>query len=270
MIADTFIRRPVTAMVVAIIITIVGILAIFNLPVSQYPDITPPVVQVSAQFTGADARTVEQTVATPIETQVNGVPGMEYMQSNSTNNGQMSLNVYFNVGTNIDIAALDVQNRVNLATPQLPDEVRRIGLTVRKRNPSILMVVAIYSPNGTHNIKFLDNYTNIFIRDAILRVPGVGDVFTRADDFSMRIWLLPDHLARLGITATDVINALSAQNIQVAAGAVGAPPQPPDQAFEFTAFVNGRLSTEEEFQNIIVKSKPEEGSLVYLKRCCTR
>jgi hydrophobic/amphiphilic exporter-1 (mainly G- bacteria), HAE1 family len=265
MIADTFIRRPVTAMVVAIIITIVGILSIFNLPVSQYPDITPPVVQVSGQFIGADAQTVEQTVATPIETQVNGVPGMAYMQSNSTNNGQMTLNVYFKVGTDVDIAALDVQNRVNLATPQLPDEVRRIGLTVRKRNPSILMVVAIYSPKDTHSIEFLDNYTNIFIRDAILRVPGVGDVFTRADDFSMRIWLLPDQLARMGITASDVINALTAQNVQVAAGAIGAPPQSPNQAFEYTAFVNGRLTTAEEFRNIIVKSKPEDGSLVYLK-----
>lgn len=265
MIADTFIKRPVTAMVVAIVITIIGILAMVNLPVSQYPDITPPVVQVSGQFIGADAQTVEQTVATPIETQVNGVPGMAYMQSNSTNNGQMSLNVYFNVGTNVDIAALDVQNRVNLATPQLPDEVRRIGLTVRKRTPSILMVVAIYSPQNTHRIEFLDNFTNIFIRDAVLRVPGVGDVFTRADDFSMRIWLLPDQLARLGITAQDVINALLAQNIQVAAGSIGAPPQPPNQAFEYTAFVNGRLTTVEQFQKVIVKSKPQEGSIVYLK-----
>jgi HAE1 family hydrophobic/amphiphilic exporter-1 len=265
MIADTFIKRPVTAMVVAIIITSVGIISLFNLPISQYPDITPPVVQVGGQFIGADAQTVEQTVTTPVETQVNGVPGMEYMQSNSTSNGQMSLNVTFNVGTNVDIAALDVQNRVNLATPQLPEQVRRLGLTVRKRNPSILMLVAIYSPKGTHNIEFLDNYTNIFIKDALLRVPGVGDVFTRADDFSMRVWLQPDKLARLGITATDVINAMQAQNVQVAAGSVGAPPQPKDQAFEYTAFVNGRLSKIEEFRNIIIKAKPEDGSLVYLK-----
>lgn len=265
MIADTFIRRPVTAMVVAIVIVIVGVIAIYSLPVSQYPNITPPVVQVSGQFIGADAQTVEQTVTTPVETQVNGVPDMEYMQSNSTSNGQMSLNVSFNVGTNVDIAALDVQNRVNLANPQLPDEVRRLGLTVRKRNPSILMLVAIFSPKGTHSIEFLDNFTNIFIKDALLRVPGVGDVFTRADDFSMRVWLQPDKLARLGITATEVIAAMQAQNIQVAAGAIGAPPQPRDQAFEYTAFLNGRLSNVNEFRNIIIKTKPDDGSIVYLK-----
>jgi len=265
MIADVFIKRPITAMVAAIIITIVGILAIFNLPVSQYPDITPPVVQVSGQFIGADAQTVEQTVTTPVETQVNGVTNMAYMQSNSTSTGQMSLNVFFNVGTNVDIAATDVQNRVNLALPQLPDEVRRLGLTVRKRNPSILMLVAIFSPKHTHSIEFLDNYTNIFIKDALLRVRGVGDVFTRTDDFSMRVWLRPDIMANLGITATDVINAMQAQNVQIAAGAVGAPPQPNDQAFEFSAFLNGRLSTVEEFRNIIIKTRPENGSIVYLK-----
>jgi HAE1 family hydrophobic/amphiphilic exporter-1 len=265
MIADIFIKRPITAIVVAIVIVIVGILSMMNLPVSQYPDITPPVVQVSGQFIGADAQTVEQTVATPIETQVNGVPDMAYMQSNSTNNGQMTLNVNFNVGTNVNIAALDVQNRVNLATPQLPDDVRRLGLTVRKRNPSILMLVAIFSPKGTHNIEFLDNFTNIFVKDAISRVSGVGDVFTRTDDFSMRIWLLPDQLARLGITAADVIAALQSQNVQVAAGSIGAPPQPKDQSFEYTAFVNGRLSTAEEFRGIIIKTRPENGSIVYLK-----
>lgn len=265
MIADTFIKRPVTAMVVAIVITIVGVLSMFNLPVSQYPNITPPVVQVGGQFIGADAQTVEQTVTTPVESQVNGVPDMEYMQSNSTSNGQMSLNVSFNVGTDVDIAALDVQNRVNLATPQLPDEVRRLGLTVRKRNPSILLLVAVYSPKGTHSIEFLDNFTNIYIKDALLRVPGVGDVFSRADDFSMRVWLQTDKLARLGITATDVTAAMQAQNIQVAAGAVGAPPQPKDQSFEYSAFVNGRLSTVEEFRKIIIKTKPEDGSIVYLK-----
>ena len=265
MIADTFIKRPITAMVIAIVIVIVGVLAIFNLPVSQYPDITPPVVQVSGNFIGADAETVEQTVTTPVEVQVNGVPGMEYIQSSSTNNGQMSMNVTFNVGTDVNIAALDVQNRVNLATPQLPDEVRRLGLTVRKRNPGILMVVCVYSPNGTHNIPFLDNYSNIFIKDAILRVNGVGDVFARADDFSMRIWLEPDKLARLGITPDQVVTAVEGQNVQVAAGSVGAPPQPSNQAFEYTAFVNGRLKTVPQFENIVIRSNPANGSLVYLK-----
>ncbi len=265
MIADTFIKRPVTAMVIAIVIVIVGTISIFNLPISQYPDITPPVVQVSGNFIGADAQTVEQTVTTPVESQVNGVPGMEYLSSNSTNNGQMSLNVTFNVGTDVNIAALDVQNRVNLATPQLPDEVRRLGLTVRKRNPGILMLVAMYSPKGTHNIEFLDNYSNIFIKDAILRVKGVGDVFVRADDFSMRIWLKPDKMASMNITPDQVIAAVQGQNVQVAAGSVGAPPQPGNQAFEYTAFLNGRLKTVSDFENIVVRSNPATGSLVYLK-----
>lgn len=265
MIADTFIRRPVTAIVISIIILIVGVLAITNLPVSQYPDITPPVVQVSGSYTGADARTVEQTVATPVESQVNGVPGMEFIQSNSTSDGSLSMNVTFNVGTNVDIATLDVQNRVNVATPQLPDDVKRLGLTVRKRNPSILMLVALYSPKGTHNVEFVDNYANIYVRDALLRVKGVGDVFTRADDFSMRLWLDPDKMAKYGITANDVTNAVQEQNLQVAAGSVGKPPQPPDQAFEYIVFVNGRLTTVDEFKNIVIKAKPADGSIVYLK-----
>jgi hydrophobic/amphiphilic exporter-1 (mainly G- bacteria), HAE1 family len=265
MIADTFIKRPVTAMVISIVIIILGVIAILNLPVSQYPDITPPVVQVTGSFIGADAQTVEQTVSTPVESQVNGVQDMSYLQTNSTSDGRMTMNVTFNVGTNVDIAALDVQNRVNVATPQLPDDVKRLGLTVRKRNPSILLLVALYAPNGTHNIQFLDNYANIYIKDALLRVKGVGDVFTRADDFSMRIWLQPDKLARMGITANEIVAAIQEQNVQVAAGSIGSPPQPKDQAFEYTAFVNGRLSKVEEFSNIIVKTKPEDGSLVYLK-----
>jgi HAE1 family hydrophobic/amphiphilic exporter-1 len=265
MLANTFINRPVTAIVISVVITIVGILALLNLPISQYPSITPPIVQVTGTFTGADAQTVEQTVATPIESQVNGTPGMSYVQTNNTNDGRMTMNVTFDVGTNVDIAALDVQNRVSIATPQLPDEVRRLGLTVRKRNPSLFMLVALFSPNGSHDVKFLDNYTNIYVRDALLRVKGVGDIFTRADDFSMRIWLQPDRLALLGLTANEVVASLQEQNIQVAAGSVGAPPQQSVQAFEYSVFVNGRLANAEEFKNVIVRTKPEDGSIVYLK-----
>ena len=264
MIANTFIRRPVTAIVISIVIVLVGLLSIFKLAVSQYPDITPPTVQISGLFNGADAQTVEQTVTTPIESQVNGTPGMAYMQGNSTSDGRTTINVTLNVGTNPDIAALDIQNRVGIATPQLPDDVKRLGLTTRKRNPSILMLVAIYSPNGAHDVTFLDNYTNIFIRDALLRVPGVGDVFTRADDFSMRVWLSPDQLAQRGLTTNDVINALAEQNLQIAAGSVGAPPQKNVQAFEYTVFTNSRLSTQEQFGNIIIRSNPREGSAVHL------
>ncbi|MDP4172758.1 MAG: multidrug efflux RND transporter permease subunit [Bacteroidota bacterium] len=265
MIANTFIKRPVTAIVTSIVIVLVGVLSIFNLPVSQYPDITPPTVQITGTFSGADALTVEQAVTTPIESQVNGTPGMAYIQGNSTSDGRSTINVVLNVGTNPDIAALDIQNRVGIATPQLPDDVKRLGLITRKRNPSILMLVAIFSPNKTHGIQFLDNYTNIFVRDAILRVPGVGDVFTRADDFSMRIWLEPDRMAQLDLTANDVINALSEQNLQIAAGSIGAPPQYSGQAFEYTVFTNSRLNTVDQFRNIIVKSNPQQGTEVYLK-----
>lgn len=265
MIADTFIKRPITAIVISIVLVIVGILSILNLPVSQYPDISPPVVRISSRYTGADATTVEQTVTTPIELQVNGVPGMNYIQSNSTNDGTSSINVYFDVGTNIDFANTDVQNRVNIATPILPDEVKRLGVTVRKRNPSGIMNVAIFSPNGTHDIEFLDNYTNIFVRDALMRVKGVGDIFTRTDDFSMRIWLNPDRMASLGLSANDILKAVQEQNVQVAAGSIGRPPQPSGQPFEYTAIVNGRLSSAEDFENIIVRSDPDVGSMVYLK-----
>ena len=265
MIANTFIKRPVTAIVISVVLVITGIVSILVLPIDQYPDITPPVVLVNGQFTGADAQTVEQTVATPVEEQVNGTPGMEYMQSNSSNNGQMQMNVTFQLGTNIDVAALDVQNRVSIATPLLPAVVSRLGLTVRAVNPSMLMMVAIYSPNDSHNITFLDNYTNIFIQDALLRVPGVGSINRFTDDFSMRIWLNPDKMASYSLTPTDIINALTAQNVQVAAGTAGVPPQASTQTFELGIVVNGRLSTVPEFQNIIVKTDPVTGELVYLK-----
>jgi len=265
MIADTFIKRPITAIVVSLILVIVGILAILKLPVGQYPDITPPVVQVTSQFTGADATTVEQTVTTPIEIQVNGVPGMDFISSNSTTDGRSLLNVYFDIGTDIDNATTEVQNRVNIATPILPDEVKRLGVTVRRKNPSGLMNVALYSPHSTHNIQFLDNYTNIFVRDALLRVKGVGDIYARTDEFSMRIWLNPDKMASMGLSATDISNAIQEQNVQIAAGSVGTSPQRPDQPYEYTTTVNGRLSSVEEFKKIVVRANPAIGSIVHLE-----
>src|ERR1700759_5252019 len=176
MIANTFIKRPVTAIVVSLVLIISGIISIDNLAIDQYPKITPPSVGISGSYTGADAQTVEQTVTIPIEEQVNGTPGMEYMQSTNTNTGGVSVNVTFKIGTNVHIAALNVQNRVGIATPLLPSVVSRLGLTVRASNPDMLMMVAIYSPKGSHNVTFLDNYTSVFIADAMLRVPGVGDV----------------------------------------------------------------------------------------------
>ncbi|HMK37931.1 MAG TPA: efflux RND transporter permease subunit, partial [Bacteroidota bacterium] len=265
MIANIFIKRPVTAIVISVVLVITGVICILKSPVEQYPQITPPVVQVNGQFTGADALTVEQTVATPIEQQVNGTPGMEYMQSNNTNNGLMSMNVTFSVGTDIDIATLDVQNRVSIATPLLPAAVSRLGLTVRALNPSLLMMVAVYAPEGTHDITFLDNYTNIFVQDALLRVPGVGSISRFTDDFSMRIWMNPEKMASYSLTPQDVIAALNAQNVQVAAGSAGVPPQQKTQTFELGILVNGRLSKVADFENVIVKANPPTGDLVYLK-----
>jgi HAE1 family hydrophobic/amphiphilic exporter-1 len=265
MIASTFIKRPVTAIVISLVLTFIGIICIINLPINQYPNITPPVVQVSGQYTGADATTVEQTVTTPIEEQINGTHGMEYMQSNSTNNGLMTINTTFKVGTNIDIATLDVQNRVSIATPLLPPAASRLGITVRALNPSALMLVAIYSPKGSHNITFLDNYTNIFIMDALLRLPGVGAITTLADNFSMRIWLNSDKMAMYSLTPIDIINALNEQNLQVAAGSVGTPPQQVNQTYELNVLVNGRLNRVSEYEKIIVKTIPSTGEMIYLK-----
>jgi HAE1 family hydrophobic/amphiphilic exporter-1 len=269
MIANTFIKRPVTAIVISIILIISGTICIFNLAVDQYPNISPPSVGINGSYTGADAQTVEQTVAIPIEEQVNGTPGMEYMQSTNTNTGGMSIRVTFNIGTNVHIAALNVQNRVGIASPLLPSVVSKLGLTVRASNPSQLMMIAIYAPKGTHNITFLDNYTNIFIEDALLRVPGVGDISARTDQFSMRVWLNPDKMAAYGLMPNDVVTALNAQNVYVAAGAVGAPPQNNNQSYELSVLPNGQLTKTSDYEKVVVKTIPDSssggGQLVYLK-----
>ncbi len=265
MIADTFIKRPVTAIVISVVIVLVGIIALNALPIAQYPDITPPTVTITGNFTGADAQTVEQTTTTAMEIQVNGSPGMTYMSSNSTSSGQSSINVNFEIGTDVNIASLDVQNRVSIAQPTLPDAVKRLGLTVRKRNPSIMVALALYSPNGTHDATFLGNYANIYLKDALQRVKGVGDIVSRADDFGMRIWLSPEKLANLGMTTTDIIAALTEQNLQVAAGTIGGNPQPSVQSFEYSVLTNSRINTKDQFENIIVRTVPTTGTIVYLK-----
>lgn len=265
MIAETFIRRPVTAIVISVVLVLVGIISLLSLPIAQYPDISPPSVAITGSFTGADAQTVEQTTTTAIETQVNGTPGMSYMSSISTGNGQSSITVNFDIGTDINIATLDVQNRVSVAEPTLPEAVKRLGLTVKKRNPSIMVALAFYSPNGTHDAKFIGNYVNIYVKEAILRVKGVGDVNSRSDDFSMRIWLNPEKLAALGMTPADINTALEEQNLQVAAGTIGGNPQPNVQAFEYSVLTDSRISTREQFENIVVRSNPTDGSIVYLK-----
>ncbi len=265
MIAETFIKRPVTAIVISIVIVLVGIIAMSILPIAQYPDITPPSVSVSANFIGADAQTVEQTTTTPIETQINGTPGMTYLSSTSSSSGSSGVSVNFDIGTNIDIAALDVQNRVSVAQPSLPDAVKRLGITVRKRVPSIMVALALYSPNGTHDATFIGNYANIYLKEALQRVKGVGDIVSRADDFGMRIWLNPEKLASLGMTPSDIIASLSEQNLQVAAGTIGGNPQPSVQSFEYSVLTNSRINRKEQFESIVVRTIPSTGTIVYLK-----
>ncbi|NJC26946.1 efflux RND transporter permease subunit [Neolewinella antarctica] len=261
---DFFVDHPKAAMVVSLLLVILGGVSLSTLPITQYPNITPPTVSVSGAYTGADAQTVEESVTTPIESQINGTPGMDYITSNSTNSGAVSINVTFELGTDIDIAALDVQNRVGVAEPTIPEAVRRLGLTVRKRNPSLFMLIALQSPEGTHDRGFIDNYMNIFVRDALLRVDGVGDAFAITKDFSMRLWLNPEKMAALGLTPAEITEALRVQNVQVAAGSVGAPPQNSDQVFEYTVFVDSRLESTKEFEDVIIRNDPATGALIRL------
>lgn len=264
MISEVFIKRPVTAIVISILIVLIGTISIFSLPVSQYPNIAPPTVTVSANYTGADAETVEQTVTTLIESQINGTPGMSYMSSNSTSNGGSSITVTFDVGTDIDIATLDVQNRVGIAEPALPEAVRRLGVTTRKANTDVLMMVTLYSPNGTRDQNFLANYVNLYVRDALMRVKGVGDVTAFGQPFSMRVWLDAAKMASLNLTPAEVNEAIREQNTRIPGGSVGSRPQAADQVFEFPVVLDGDLNTEEEFENIVIKTNTD-GSLVYLK-----
>lgn len=264
MISEVFIRRPVTSIVISILIVLIGAIAITTLPISQYPNIAPPTVTVSATYTGADAQTVEQTVTTLIESQINGTPGMTYMSSNSTSDGRSAITVTFDVGTDIDIATLDVQNRVGIAEPALPEAVRRLGVTTRKANTDVLMMVALVSPNGTRDQKFLANYVNLYVRDALMRVKGVGDVTAFGQPFSMRVWLDATKLSSLGLTPADVNTAIQEQNTRIPGGSVGARPQTSSQVFEFPVILDGDLNTEEQFNEIVVKTNAD-GSIVYLK-----
>lgn len=264
MISEVFIRRPVTAIVISILIVLIGTIVITTLPISQYPSIAPPTVTVSATYTGADAQTVEQTVTTPIESQINGTPGMKYLSSNSTSDGRSSITVTFDVGTNIDIAALDVQNRVGIAEPSLPEAVTRLGVTTKKANNDILMVVGLYSPNGTYDDKFISNYINLYVKDALLRVKGVGDVQAFGQPFSMRIWLDANKLANYGLTPAAVSTAVQEQNTRIPGGSVGAPPQASHQTFEFSVILDGDLNTVDQFNNIVIKTGAD-GSVVFLK-----
>jgi multidrug efflux pump len=250
-----FIRRPIFAAVLSIVITLAGAVAAFNLPLAQYPQITPPSIMVMCTYPGANANVVADSVAAPIEQQINGVEDMMYMVSQSNNDGSYTLTVTFKPGVNLNFAQVLVQNRINLALPLLPDVVKQAGVTTRKRNPDILQVIAIYSPKGRYDMVYLSNYCTIKVKDEIARVEGVGDCQQFGQqDYSMRIWLDPDRLAGMNLAASDVANALREQNRQVAAGHVGQQPTAANQPFEFTVTTVGRLGTPEEFNDIVIRT----------------
>ena len=263
--AAFFVRRPIVAMVISIIITLAGLVAMSRLPIAQLPEIVPPQIQVTTTYTGADAVTVEQAVATPIEQQVNGVDNMLYMKSTNANDGTWALSVDFEVGTNVDIDNVLVQNRVAQATPSLPIDVKNYGVSVKKSLAFPLLIISIISPNGTYDGNFLGNYATININDALKRIPGVGDVQTRgASDYAMRIWVKPDQIAKLGLTVTDLQTAIQKQNAVNPAGQVGGEPAPQGQEFTYAVRAQGRLVTAEEFGDIVVRLNPD-GSTTRLK-----
>jgi hydrophobe/amphiphile efflux-1 (HAE1) family protein len=263
-ISHFFIDRPIFAAVVSIIFVILGGVAFARLPVAQYPEIAPPVINVSGQYPGASAEVVASTVVTPLEQQINGVENMLYMYSNSTADGRFSIQVSFDLGTNLDIAQVQVQNRVSIAQPRLPADVRNIGVTVTKASPDLMMVVHLFSPDKSRDSLFISNYATLELTDALTRVDGVGSISVFGSrDYSMRIWLDPDRLQSLGLTATDVTSALQGQNIQVASGVLDQPPVAHPGAFQIAVQTLGRLADPDEFGTIVVKQTP--GAVVRLK-----
>lgn len=257
-----FISRPIFSAVISIVIVIAGLVASQTLPISQYPEIAPPTVVVSAVYPGASAETLAKTVAAPIEEQLNGVEGLSYFSSSSSSNGTISITATFEVGTDVDRATQDVNNRVKAAEPRLPEEVRRNGVTVMKRNSNILLIAAMFSPDSSHDRLFLSNYASLNVVDDLKRLPGVGDVMVfGAQDYSMRIWLKPDRMAQLGLTTSDIAAAVRAQNAQYAAGKIGHEPAQSGQSLVYTVTAKGRLITPEEFGDIIIRAGGPEGLL---------
>ena len=260
-----FIQRPIFATVIAIMIVLAGGVTMRLLPVAQFPPITPPTIQVSAFYPGASAEVVERTVTTPLEQQINGVEGMLYLSSVSSDSGSASITVTFNVGYDLDLAAQDVQNRAQNALAQLPSEVVQQGVSVTKQSTDFTLAVNVISPDGRYDDAFLSNYADLHISDVLRRIPGMGQVVLfGARTYAMRIWLDADKLANMSLTAMDVVNAVSEQNIQTAAGAIGQPPARRGQQFQYSVTTQGRLTDAAEFGNIIVRTRAD-GSIVYVK-----
>ena len=258
---DRFINRPVLSTVISILIVILGILGLFTLPITQYPDIAPPTVSVRATYTGANAQTVLNSVIAPLEDQINGVENMMDMTSNASNNGSADISIYFKQGTDPDMAAVNVQNRVSMAQGLLPAEVTKIGVTTQKRQNSMLVVFAVYDAEDRYDQKFLENYAKINLIPEVQRVPGVGDANVLGTDYSMRIWLKPDVMAQYKLVPNDVSNVLAEQNVEAAPGSFG---EQGNQSFQYTIRYKGRLQTAEEFDNIVVKALPD-GEVLRLK-----
>src|SRR5688572_19988891 len=253
-ISHFFIDRPIFAAVVSVVIIILGVVSLGRLPVAQFPEIAPPTVTVTGQYPGASAEVVANTVVAPLEQQINGVESMLYISSNATGDGRFTISISFDLGTNLDIAQVQVQNRVATALPRVPPDVRNIGVTVNKASPDLMMVVHLYTPDKTRDTLFISNYANVQVTDVLSRIDGVGSITVFGSrDYSMRVWLDPARLQSLGLTASDVVSALQGQNVQVASGVLGQPPVSDPGAFQVAVQTLGRLSDPGEFGNIVVK-----------------
>ena len=262
---DRFINRPVLSTVISILIVILGILGLLSLPITQYPDIAPPTVSVRATYTGANAQTVLNSVIAPLEDQINGVENMMYMTSNASNNGSADISIYFKQGTDPDMAAVNVQNRVSMAQGLLPAEVTKIGVTTQKRQNSMLIVFSVYDAEDRYDQRFIENYAKINLIPEVQRVPGVGDANVLGTDYSMRIWLKPDVMAQYELEPSDVETALSSQNIEASTGAIG---EDSKNVYQYTLKYRGRLEKEQEFEEIVIRAY-DDGSVLRLKDIAT-